>query len=105
MTNSAVMERNTESIDFDDDEFSDDEMSDHDLEYDTQKDRYMTFLIGEQNYGIDIIDVTEIVGLHDIAEVPDVPAYVKGMINLRGTLIFKADDGERCENHVDDRGR
>ena len=87
MTNSAVMERNTESIDFDDDEFSDDEMSDHDLEYDTQKDRYMTFLIGEQNYGIDIIDVTEIVGLHDIAEVPDVPAYVKGMINLRGSVI------------------
>ena len=51
------------------------------------KDRFMTFLIGEQNYGIDIMHVTEIVGMQDIAEVPDVPAYVKGMINLRGNVI------------------
>ncbi len=54
---------------------------------DAQKDRFMTFLIGEQNYGFEILHVTEIVGLDDITEVPDVPDYVKGMINLRGNVI------------------
>ncbi len=54
---------------------------------DAQKDRFMTFLIGEQNFGFEILHVTEIVGLDDITEVPDVPNYVKGMINLRGNVI------------------
>ena len=54
---------------------------------DAQKDRYMTFGIGDQNYGIEVLSVTEIVGLQDIAVVPDVPHYVRGMMNLRGNVI------------------
>jgi len=69
-----------------DDQF-DDEMEDDDDFDDAQKDRFMTFTIGDQNYGFEILHVTEIVGLDDITEVPDVPHYVKGMINLRGNVI------------------
>lgn len=73
---------------------------------DANKDRYMTFRIAEQNYGVEILHVTEIVGLQDIAEVPDVPSYVKGMINLRGNVIPVIDVRLRFgmpEREYDDR--
>jgi purine-binding chemotaxis protein CheW len=54
---------------------------------DTQKDMFLTFLIGEVTYGIDISLVTEIVGLQPITELPDLPGYLKGIINLRGRII------------------
>jgi len=73
---------------------------------DAQKDRFMTFEIDGQNYGIDILHVTEIVGLQDIAVVPDVPHFVKGMINLRGNVVPVIDVRLRFglpEGEYDDR--
>lgn len=63
------------------------DLMDDDFYEDAQKDRYMTFGIDGQDYGIEILNVTEIVGLQDIAEVPDVPHFVKGMMNLRGNVV------------------
>jgi purine-binding chemotaxis protein CheW len=57
------------------------------LEEDTQKDKYLTFSLGKEEYGIDISYVTEIIGLQAITEVPELPDYVKGIINLRGKII------------------
>jgi purine-binding chemotaxis protein CheW len=54
---------------------------------DTQKDKYLTFMIGKEVYGIDIGIVTEIIGLQKITEVPEFPVYMKGIINLRGKII------------------
>lgn len=54
---------------------------------DTQKDRYLTFLIGNECYGIEIRYVTEIIGMQVITELPELPDYVKGIINLRGKII------------------
>lgn len=54
---------------------------------DTQKDKYLTFVIGKEVYGIDIGIVTEIIGLQKITEVPEFPVYMKGIINLRGKII------------------
>lgn len=48
---------------------------------------YLTFPVGEELYGVSISMVTEIVGLQRIMSVPDVPHYVKGVINLRGKVI------------------
>lgn len=56
-------------------------------EEDTQKDRYLTFAIGQENYGIEVRYITEIIGIQTITEVPELPAYVKGIINLRGKII------------------
>lgn len=54
---------------------------------DTQKDKFLTFRLAEEEYGIEICHVTEIVGMQKITTLPDMPDYVKGMINLRGKVI------------------
>ncbi len=57
------------------------------LEEDTQKDRYLTFILESECYGIEIKYVTEIIGLQAITVIPELPEYVKGIINLRGKII------------------
>lgn len=54
---------------------------------DTIADMYLTFDLGNEDYGIGIMFVTEIVGMQNITEVPDMPAFVKGVVNLRGQVI------------------
>ncbi len=49
--------------------------------------KYLTFMLGEEEYGIEILKVQEIIGLIDITKVPRVPEYIKGVINLRGKVI------------------
>jgi purine-binding chemotaxis protein CheW len=56
-------------------------------EEDTQKGKYLTFSLGEEYYAIEIKFVTEIIGMQPVSEVPEMPAYVKGIINLRGKII------------------
>ena len=56
-------------------------------EEDTQKDKYLTFKLGSEVFGLEISYVTEIIGIQPIFEVPEVPEYVKGIINLRGQII------------------
>ncbi len=56
-------------------------------EEDTQKGKFLTFSIGSEFYGIEIKYVTEIIGIQAITEVPELPDYVKGIINLRGKII------------------
>lgn len=57
------------------------------LSEDTMKDRYLTFMLGKECYGIEIKYVTEIIGIQSITGVPELPEYVKGIINLRGKII------------------
>ena len=54
---------------------------------DTQKDKFLTFSLGNEFYGIEIKYVTEIVGMQPITEVPELPVYIRGIINLRGKII------------------
>jgi purine-binding chemotaxis protein CheW len=56
-------------------------------EEDTQKGKYLTFILGNESYGIEIKYVTEIIGIQPITEVPELPGYIKGIINLRGKII------------------
>lgn len=59
----------------------------YDEDEDTLSSRYLTFHLGDEDYGIEIRYVTEIVGVQKITEVPDMPDFVKGVINLRGQVI------------------
>lgn len=52
-----------------------------------QEGKYLTFALGHEEYGLEILGVREIIGLMDITAVPKVPEYVKGVINLRGKVI------------------
>ncbi len=63
-----------------------DELADDDQE-DTQANKYLFFKIALESYGIGIRHVLEIVELQKISAVPDMPEYVKGVINLRGKVI------------------
>lgn len=56
-------------------------------EEDTQKDKFLTFSLGTEVYGIEIKFVTEIIGMQSVTEIPDLPEYVQGIINLRGKII------------------
>lgn len=56
-------------------------------EEDTQKGRFLTFALGSESYGIEIQYVIEIIGIQAITEVPELPTYIKGIINLRGKIV------------------
>ena len=47
----------------------------------------VTFKLGREIYGIDIMDVKEIVKIQDIRSIPGAPEYVVGILNLRGSII------------------
>lgn len=49
--------------------------------------KYLTFALGKEEYGVGILKVREIIGLMEITAVPQIPVYVKGVINLRGRVI------------------
>lgn len=57
------------------------------MEEDTQKGRFLTFSVDRESYGIEIQFVTEIIGIQNITQIPELPEYVKGIINLRGKII------------------
>ncbi len=57
------------------------------LEEDSQEGRYLTFSLDNESYGIEIRRVTEIIGIQPITKIPELPDYVKGIINLRGKII------------------
>lgn len=49
--------------------------------------KYMTFRLANEEYGVPILKVRELIGLMDITRVPKAPAFVRGVINLRGKVI------------------
>lgn len=49
--------------------------------------KYLSFSLDQEEYGIEILKVREIIGIMDITAVPQMPDYVKGVINLRGKVI------------------
>jgi purine-binding chemotaxis protein CheW len=67
--------------------------------------KYLTFALGREEYGLQILKVREIIGCMEITAVPRTPAYVKGVINLRGQVIgvvdlrakFKMESRQRTE--------
>lgn len=54
---------------------------------DSRTGKYLTFLLGREEFAIQVLKVREIMGIQDITAVPQTPAYVKGVINLRGKVI------------------
>lgn len=53
----------------------------------TQHGRFLTFVVDGEALGVEIAYVKEIIGIQPIARLPDTPAYIKGVINLRGKII------------------
>ena len=49
--------------------------------------KYLTFLLGREEFAIGVLKVREIIGIQDITAVPQTPTYVRGVFNLRGKVI------------------
>jgi purine-binding chemotaxis protein CheW len=54
---------------------------------DTRAGKYLTFQLAKEEFGIRVIKVREIMGLQEITAVPQTPAHIKGVINLRGKVV------------------
>lgn len=59
------------------------------------QDQFLTFLLGDETYGIDILRVQEIRGWEKPTKLPNMPDYVKGVINMRGAVVPIIDMRER----------
>ena len=80
--------------------------SESSVDEDTMEGKFLTFHLGKEDYGIEIRFVTEIIGVQKITEVPDMPDFLKGVINLRGKVIPVMDVRTRFklpERSYDDR--
>lgn len=62
---------------------------------DSLEDRYLTFHLGRESYGIEIRHVTEIIVMQEITRVPDLPEFIIGVVNLRGNVISVMDMRKR----------
>jgi purine-binding chemotaxis protein CheW len=57
--------------------------------------KYLTFFLAAEEYGVEILKVREIIGMQPVTRVPRTPPFIKGVINLRGTVIPVMDLRER----------
>jgi purine-binding chemotaxis protein CheW len=49
--------------------------------------KYLTFALANEEYGLEILKVREIIGYIEVTAVPQTPSYIKGVVNLRGQVI------------------
>ena len=57
--------------------------------------QYVTFLLKDETYGINVMQVQEVLRYSEIAPVPGAPSYVLGIINLRGNVVTVIDTRQR----------
>lgn len=70
--------------------------------------QYLTFTIGDEEYGVDIMTVREVKGWSETTRLPNTPAFMRGVLNLRGVVIpifdlrmrFGGDATQATDKHV-----
>ena len=68
--------------------------------------KFLTFELGGEIYGLEILKVQEIIGIMDVTRLPKTPDYMRGIINLRGKVIPVMDLRRKFElDHKDDNNR
>lgn len=55
--------------------------------YSNDDQQFLTFNLADEYYGVDILKVQEIKGYTNVTKIPNTPAYLKGVLNLRGTIV------------------
>ncbi|PLY03747.1 MAG: chemotaxis protein CheW, partial [Desulfuromonas sp.] len=69
--------------------------------------QYLTFRLGQESFGIDVLKVREILDFIEVTKVPQAPDYMLGVINLRGSVVpvvdlrkrFTIESGERTKDN------
>lgn len=72
-----------------------------DTGYNGNLQQYLSFALGEEQYGIEILRVQEIKGYSGITPIPNTPPHIRGVMNLRGTVIPVVD--LRAKFHLESR--
>ena len=54
---------------------------------DADTDQFLTFILAGEEYGVDILRVQEIKGWDKVTPIPNTPEYIRGVINMRGTIV------------------
>ncbi len=62
-----------------------------DMDTSSQRRKYLVFKLHNEKFGIELSSVKEVIGLTEITEVPQVPSFFQGLINLRGKIISVID--------------
>ncbi len=65
------------------------------IELELEVEQFLTFELAGEAYGVDILKVQEIRGWESVREIPNTPDYIKGALNLRGTIVPIIDLRER----------
>ena len=65
------------------------------IEMTTDGRQFLTFFVAREEYAIDVLQVREVVGLAPITRVPSTPSQVRGVVNLRGSVVPVVDLGLR----------
>lgn len=65
------------------------------IDIDLEVEQFLTFELADEAYGVDILKVQEIRGWESVREIPNTPDYIKGALNLRGTIVPIIDLRER----------
>lgn len=63
----------------------------------TGENKYLTFELAEEEYGVEVLKVREIIGMIPVTRVPRTPDFIKGVINLRGKVVPVVDLRSRFE--------
>jgi len=71
----------------------------------SQGDEYLSFRLGAEGYGVDILRVQEIRGWEESTRIPNAPDYVKGVLNLRGAIVPILDLRHRLGMDLNDYGK
>jgi len=77
------------------------------VEYGTGADaenQYLTFILSNEEYGVDILRVQEIRGWESVTSVPNAPDYLKGVLNIRGTIVPIIDLRMRFDMEINEYG-
>lgn len=62
--------------------------------------QYLTFLVDKERFGVNILDVKEIIEIANVTRVPLTPDYIHGVINLRGNVVPVIDLSARLKHHA-----
>ena len=77
------------------------------IEEDIEHDQYLVFTVKSQEFGIQAMRIQEITATMDIAEVPNAPPHIEGILNLRGRLVsvvnFRKRFGFDAKEHDEDK--
>lgn len=55
--------------------------------YASETHQFLTFALGQEEYGVEILKIQEIKGFSTITPLPNAPSFIKGVLNLRGTIV------------------